>query len=302
MKEKKASSTAFTVMQGLLHVASSKDHGYLIQKDVADAGRRILAASEEGLERLQQIERPWSKLSIRLREQLLLPGITVHYAFRKRYVEDQVRKALKDNVSQVVILGAGFDPLAWRLSKEWSDVQFIEVDHPETQKLKSTALTTPPSEASENLHLLSVDFTHQSLQEALEGCSEFSQGCPTIYVCEGVLMYLTKADIDAVFSAISNLSGKDALLLFTAVEPQNSPRNNVKPLLFTYLNLIGEPIKWTVSQEALDDFVSAQGCKLIDQAGTEELIALYVNHSSNYIYHKGEHFGLCKFSCAQELC
>ena len=110
------------------------------------------------------------------------------------------------------------------------------------------------------------------------------------------------AKIFIIGASADQPEGKDALLHFTAVELQNSSRNNVEPLVFTYLNLIGELIKWTVSQKALYDFISAQGFKLIDRLVTEELIALYVNHSSNYIYYKGKHFGSCKFSCAQELC
>ena len=295
MKEKNASSTAFTVLQGLLHVAASDDHGYLIDKSVADAGRRILQGSPEGRQRLRQIERPWSRLSVRLRERLLLPGITVHYALRKRYVEEQVRKAVEQGCTQVVILGAGFDPLAWRFAHERADVQFIEIDHPATQKQKATALVGGESKVPDNLCFLSVDFTQQSLQEALQGCPSFDGSRHSIYVCEGVLMYLDEPDIDAVFEAISTLSGEGAQLLFTAVEPAESPRNNVKPLLFTYLKLINEPIRWTASRDDLEDFVKRHGCDLVEQAGTDELKSKFVKSSSSYTYHYGEHFGLCRF-------
>jgi len=295
MKEKSASSTAYTVLQGLLHVSATKEHGYLVPEETAKAGRQIMEASSEGRERLRQIKKPWVKLSVRVRESLLLPGITVHYALRKRYVEDQTRKAISEGANQVVILGAGFDSLAWRLSKENPEIQFVEIDHPETQKPKANAFQQTSDGSSENLCLLSVDFTQQSLKEALEDCPDFLRARPTAYVCEGVLMYLDTPDIDKVFEAISQLSGDGSSLLFTAIEPQGSPTNNVRSLLYTYLKLVGEPIKWTARHEELEAFVLERGFELIEQAGTDELKRRYVTKPSNYTYHYGEHFTLCRF-------
>lgn len=33
MKDNQASSTAFTVLQGILHIAQSSDHAYLVSKE-----------------------------------------------------------------------------------------------------------------------------------------------------------------------------------------------------------------------------------------------------------------------------
>src|SRR5687768_12733826 len=47
-------------------------------------------------------------------ERAILPGIIVHYLARKRWLEQQVLAAIGDGCRQVVVLGAGFDTLAWR--------------------------------------------------------------------------------------------------------------------------------------------------------------------------------------------
>ena len=45
-------------------------------------------------------------------------------------------KSIDEGAKQVVILGAGFDTLAWRLSEKFESIRFIEVDHPATSKEK----------------------------------------------------------------------------------------------------------------------------------------------------------------------
>lgn len=260
----------------------------------------ILAASPEGRKRLQQAQSPWSVLSRKLQEFLLLAGITVHYVLRKRYIEDQTRQAIKQGVTQVVNLGAGFDSLAWRLHKQHPEVNFVEIDHPQINKLKTQALLGQDPDVqnvaqASNMHFLSVDFTQQDLQSALGGCADFDSSRATLYICEGVMMYLEAAEIKGVFDAIEQLSGQGSLLLFSCIEPQHSDKNNVRNLLFSYLKLIGEPIKWVLKSEEIPAFLSQHNCELQQMAATDELKQRYITKKSDYTYHHGEYLVLCRF-------
>ncbi|WP_111979968.1 class I SAM-dependent methyltransferase [Algibacillus agarilyticus] len=295
MKENEASSTAFTVLQGILHVAYSTPHQYLVDKDIVETGELILKGSEEGRKRLKQITSPLSKLSTKLREYLLLPGITVHYVLRKSYIEEQALKAISEGVTQVVNLGAGFDTLAWRLHHVHSQVNFIEIDHPDTHKVKSEALLSDSSNKKDNMHFLSVDFTQQDLYSALDEFSAFDATRKTLYICEGVMMYLEVDEVNAIFSAIDKLTGADSLLLFTCLEPQHSPKNNVRSLLFSYLNMIGEPIKWELESQYMNKYLADKNCKFLALADTPELKKHFITHDSNYVYHEGEYLVLCRF-------
>jgi methyltransferase (TIGR00027 family) len=295
MKENQASSTAFTVLQGILHIAKSTEHDYLVSDDVISAGELILSASDEGQKRLKELRSPLSKISTKLREYFILPGITVHYVLRKRYIEDQTRQAIANGVTQIVNLGAGFDSLAWRLHDKHSQVNFIEIDHPDTHKLKVAALVPSKQDKRENMHFLSVDFTQQDMKSALENFAEFDATRPTLYICEGVMMYLLPAEIEGIFSAIHALTGPGSLMLFTSLEPQHSNKNNVRSLLFSYLKFIGEPLKWELEHHKMADFLKDKNCQLQEMADTTELKQRYVTKPTDYKFHHGEYLVQCVF-------
>ncbi len=61
----------------------------------------------------------------------------------RRFIDEHLQARLKDDDDQdvqVIILAAGYDTLAWRLSAEYPMVNFIEVDHPATGRAKRHAL------------------------------------------------------------------------------------------------------------------------------------------------------------------
>jgi methyltransferase (TIGR00027 family) len=295
MKDDQASSTAFTVLQGILYVAQSSPYSYLVDDEVVSVGKQILNSSDEGRKRLKQLESPWHKLSVRLKEYLILPGITLHYILRKRYVEQLTRQALSDGITQVVMLGAGFDTLSWRLHQKHSDVTFIEIDHPATQKVKVTALDQGAQKGS-NMHFLSVDFSRQDLQTALGEFAEFDPTKPTMFICEGVLMYLSEQDVDLLFKSIKNLCGSGTQFLYSTLEPRDSSKNTIPNLLYHHLKFIGEPINWDIDSHAMEDYLQKQQCELKSMAGRDELVKSFVKGDMKLRLHSGEYFTHTQFN------
>ena len=294
MKENQASITAFTVLQGMLYIGKATPHSYLVDGEIVKIGNQILADSDEGKKRLKQLNSPLTKLSVNVREYLLLPGITLHYILRKRYIEDQTRKAIADGATQIVNLGAGFDTLCWRLSKEHPEVNFIEIDHPDTHKLKTRALAAASADLT-NMHFLAVDFNHQDLNTALGEFIKFDQSRQTLYICEGVMMYLTEEEIGYMFATIKNLTGSGSQLLFTALEPQGSPRNNTRKLLYLFLSLISEPLKWELDSDNIPVFLAQYSCHMTAKAGTNVLKESYLKPEIPATLHYGEYLVMAKF-------
>jgi methyltransferase (TIGR00027 family) len=223
-----------------------------------------------------------------------LPGITLHYILRKKYIEEQTRKAIDEGATQIVNLGAGFDTLCWRLHKQHPHVNFIEIDHPDTHKLKYRALASK-AEQTDNMHFLSVDFNDQDLKSALSNFDKFDQSKPTLYICEGVMMYLTEEEIGHMFDAIRSMTGKGSQLLFTALEPKESPNNNTRKLLYIFLNLISEPLKWEKNSEQIPTFLNAHQCTMKARAATPTLQKNYLNPDIPATLHHGEYLVLASF-------
>ena len=295
MKQDQVSSTAFTVMQGILYIAQSTPFSYLVKDEVVEVGNQLLMDSEEGRKRLNQLKSPILPLTVKIKEYLMLPGITLHYILRKSYIEDKAVEAIKNGTVQVVNLGAGFDTLAWRFCQQHKEVNFIEIDHPATSKYKKKALQKDASNI-DNMHFLSVDFSQQNLYQALSEYEHFDDSLPTLYICEGVLMYLSKEDIDLLFDSIAKLTGTNSQLVFTAIEPQHSPKNNIRNLLYFYLKTVNEPICWTQDSTQLEQFVQTQNCTLEAYADTAELRRRYIKEDKTPTLHWGEYMVSVRFN------
>jgi methyltransferase (TIGR00027 family) len=291
MKEDQASSTAFTVLQGLLYTAKRPEYQHLVSEEVVSAARAILSVSASGQKRLQQLDSDWFLRLVPIIEWLMMPGITLHYGLRKRCIEDVTLEALNHDFVQVVNLGAGFDTLAWRLHSQFPSVQFIEIDHPATNQLKEKALLQADNRA-ENLHWVSVDFTQQSLKAALQGISVFDAAKKTLFICEGVLMYLQQADVIQLLADVRQLTGSGTQCVFTCVESINSSKNNMGLLLKWYLKYKSEDLQWTMAADSLADFLHQQHYELLKIVDSEMFKKIYLNKQTNPCLYQGEYIAI----------
>ena len=105
---------------------------------------------------LKIVRQAWFRPIAKWIERFTIPGILLHYALRKKCIARLVRSALINGATQVVIVGAGFDPLSFELHQEFPGVQFWEIDHPATQRHK---LRTFSKIDAERLHFVAMDLS-----------------------------------------------------------------------------------------------------------------------------------------------
>jgi len=291
MRENEPSSTALTVAMGMLFNARRADRHGLVSEEDAAAYRCFLEACGGGRRRLRTLGNPIAPWFVRAAEAMLLPGISLHYGLRKRFIGDQVVAALEAGAQQVVNLGAGFDALALRLHRQYPDVRFIEIDHPATQAVKRNAIGA--LDAHSNLQLLPVDFTRQTLQERLGSFDAFEPDRRTVYVLEGVAMYLTEEEVLSLLADLRALSGTPTLV-FSFLEPQGSPDQNVGPLLSLYLRTQGEGLAWRIQRTQLRDFLDGGAYGLDHVATGHDLRQAYAPPSYRGPIHHGELLAVAK--------
>ncbi|MGR9012006.1 MAG: class I SAM-dependent methyltransferase [Gammaproteobacteria bacterium] len=285
MKENEASSTALSVAQGILYTAQNKRYIGLVSDELRDCTQRILKASDAGRKRLKQLDSWLFRKMVPVAESILMPAITLHYVLRKRGIEDYALKALSEGITQVVNLGAGFDTLLYRLSQKYPKVNFIEIDHPATQKLKQQFFAES-GEAHDNLHCLPIDFTHQTLEHELAHCADYKADQPTLFISEGVLMYLSETEVSHVFEVLKKLSQSRLRFVFTALEPENNTHNS---LLKRYLQKMGESINWFKPKAELAAFIAQQGY-VFEGLDTEPDLSLrYIKGPQPTVLHQHEY-------------
>lgn len=169
---------------------------------------------------------------------------------------------------QLVILGAGLDTRAWRLPA-LRGVRVFEVDHPATQsykRLHARALAEPLAQ----LHYVPVDFGQDSLEHALLAAGHQAQ-VPTLWVWEGVIMYLPDAALRATLGHIRRACAAGSSLIAHYHEPnvQIASRWGVlqKQLV---LGLLGEPQLGLRTREIMREELKRAGFELLSDAGVHE--------------------------------
>jgi methyltransferase (TIGR00027 family) len=134
-------------------------------------------------------------------------------AVRTMVIDEAVREAA---APQVVILGAGYDGRAWRM-EELRDAIVFEVDHPATQEAKRERVKDLERTARE-ARFVAVDFTKDDLDAKLAE-AEHDASKPTMWIWEGVVMYLTPEEVEASLAIIERRSAPKSSIAIVYVAP-----------------------------------------------------------------------------------
>ncbi|MEG3638810.1 class I SAM-dependent methyltransferase [Magnetococcus sp. PR-3] len=291
MKDTQVSSTALTVIQGLLFSADYSQDGHLVSPEQSEACRRVLASIPQGKKRLKQLDSVVYRTLAPLMEYALVPGITRHYVLRKHHIEQTTRTLLNQQISQIVVLGAGFDTLGWRLSQSHPHLTIIEIDHPNTSELKQAALVDKPVD---NLHFLAVDLGKEPLPKVLERAPFYDPAQKSLFICEGVLMYLPEVAVQALLGFLRQVNQHPIHLLFSALEPMGSPQNNTRWLLQQYLRFAGEGLMWDKPQAQMESFLAENGFDLLESDNGATLKSRYLEEDAAGVVHLGEYLVLSR--------
>lgn len=196
-------------------------------------------------------------------------GLLEHITLRTRAIDAALTtEARKRPIEQLVILGAGLDARAWRLTA-LRDATVFEVDHPATQRFKLDRLGAAQPVAREVVHV-AVDFETQSLDERLAACGHDASR-PTVWLWEGVTPYLTRDATEASLSALAARSAPGSALVVSYATPSMvSLPALLHPIGLAAFMLIGEPLRGAISTEALSAMLSARGLSTEHDSGAAD--------------------------------
>ena len=202
------------------------------------------------------------------------PGIMTHYCHRKLWIEKCVDEALTEGFQRVVVAGAGFDTLALRLAPQFPQVEFIEIDHPATQRQKHTAIATRGKEiaVAKNLRFIPADLGVEPLP-----IRAFDDGKETLLIMEGLLMYLAPKTVDQLFAALGRL-GSPIQVVFSFMTQWEDGSCGFRPRsrwVERWLASQQEPFTWSVRSAAFDSYLQAFGLPMVKRASTRDLAVLH---------------------------
>jgi methyltransferase (TIGR00027 family) len=257
MKIKAPSTTARKVALNIVSLGSRCSMEGTLPPGIVDATANLLLAA--GVVRPQTIRFARSSLAvgIYLSFDWMMPGQFEAFAHRKAFCERQVRKGIEAGARQVLILGAGYDTLGWRLAPEFAEVSFFEIDHPSTARLKAKGIKAMGQPS--NLDLIAEDLGERQLADVLQAVSGWHAEAPTVIVAEGLLMYLTPEAVGSLLRQCAVVTGDGSRLAFTYVGMRPDGRPDAGPWTWLVLRILatgGEPWLWSTRPDALGQLLA----------------------------------------------
>ncbi|GIF17976.1 methyltransferase (TIGR00027 family) [Actinoplanes tereljensis] len=205
MTELGASRTAVLVCQ-----SRAVADGRVAPDRFADPTALLLLREEEQEQVLRvRDEQPPKEMPARLQYEMIRAGSEIVVP-RTVAIDDAVRNS---PTPQLVILGAGLDGRAWRL--DLTGTRIFEVDHPASQQEKRDRAAALDGEPP---RFVPVDFAKDRLTDALAAAGQRDDE-PTTWIWEGVVPYLTRADVATTVASITARSAPGSRLIVNYQAP-----------------------------------------------------------------------------------
>lgn len=192
---------------------------------------------------------------------------------RERYIDDFLMNALQEGLDQVVILGAGFDTRAYRIPGI-EKTRVFEVDHPATQEHKMKRLNRVIRPLPGHVTFVPVDFNTQTLAEVLQK-SGYNQTGKTLFIWQGVVMYLTQEGVDNTLRFIAERSGAGSAVVFDYFYNETLRDMKMKNAQ-RVTKMMDETLMFGIDEGQLEPFLAQRGFEKIRNTTDGELEELYL--------------------------
>ena len=217
---------------------------------------------------------------------------------RSRYTEDCLDQSVNFSTRQYVILGAGMDTFAFRRPDLLAKLEVYEVDHPVTQALKRQRIAIAGWSLPSQLNLVPVDFTRQSIADALRE-SSYDPQKQTFFSWLGVSFYLPREVVFSTLSAIAGIAPHGSSVVFDYMEPAAflpgaAPRMR---RMHWIAEQVGEPMKSAFDPSTLAAELAPLGFTLQESLSPAEIESRYFQGRSDLL-HAFEHLHLARAAVA----
>lgn len=219
----------------------------------------------------------------------LFPGLSSSIMARVRYFDDFVKKSVADGLKQLVILGAGYDTRAYRIEELKKNVNIFEMDHPNTQGFKIEKIKEIFGSTPENVVYVPVDFEKEKIGEKLFE-NGFISSKKTLFILEGLVMYIPPESVAEIFSFITENSAKGSMVIFDYY-PQSVVDGTCKleigQNIRNHLIKIGEPLQFGIKEGEIENFLKEFGFSSIENMTSED-------YKKAYFQGKNENRDVCE--------
>lgn len=190
-------------------------------------------------------------------EKMTVPGIKLHYLLRKLKIEEIVTNLCQHplKIKQIVIIGAGADSLGLRIAEKEPQINIIEIDHPNTQTIKKEMFNSYKVNRINNFILVPADLSKNSLLTTLSELDAFDFNAKTVFIAEGVFMYLAINEVKNTLNIMHKFPKGLAQFIFTYMTPNKKGKpafSNQTQFVNLWLKYKKEPLIWSLFPNEID--------------------------------------------------
>jgi methyltransferase (TIGR00027 family) len=212
-------------------------------------------------------------------------GIYEYVIARTKYIDAVFRQALVEQFDQVLIFGAGFDTRALRFHDSLGNTRVFELDVPVTQQAKigqyqKRHLAIPPS-----LTFIAIDFEQESLPVKLDEAGLYMHR-RSLFILEGVVMYLQPESVDATFQAIRDYAGKGSWVVFDYIYASVLRKEGIyygETEISQMVSGAGEQWHFGIEKGQIEQFLARYAMQLIDHKDAKDLENTYFTRSNGKV-------------------
>jgi methyltransferase (TIGR00027 family) len=206
------------------------------------------------------------------------PGARSSAIARTRFIDDRVRRDVAEGSRQLVILGAGYDCRAHRLSELKASAVF-EVDRAETQERKRRTLRHAKYvQLRSDVHYVPLDLLQGDLPAEL-GAAGWRREARTTFLCEGVSNYLSEAAVVKLLELVA-AAARESTLIFSYIHRgvlDGSVAFDGTAKLLRNVQRLGEPWSFGLLPARVGAYFDGFGLTLEEDLGADEYRRRYLD-------------------------
>ncbi len=232
-----------------------------------------------------------------------MPGVTEYIIARTAYFDGLFLEALKSQVPQIVLLGAGYDSRAYRFAKLNKGTKIFELDAAPTQERKIKCLKAAHIDIPDEVRFVPINFTTESLGDVLEKAG-YQNRERTLFLWEGVTYYLDRESVIKTLDFAGRSAHSESVIAFDYAIPVSGGNPNevygTEELMASMqVHHANEELLFSIKDGEIKSFLAERNLRMIDHMDDRAIERKYLTDDNGSLI--GRMSGKFRFVCASPM-
>jgi len=202
-------------------------------------------------------------------------------------IDEVFLNAISNNFDQILLFGAGFDSRGIRLIGGNEKTSIFELDVNTTISAKLKQYKKRKIDPGKII-FVEIDFNTEKIDDKLKSTG-FQYNKKTLYILEGIIMYLNESAINEDFKFITESAGGGSEVVFDYVDQSVLEEENLdhgEREIYQRVKKAGESWTFGIAKGDINNFLQKRGLELIEHMDSYKLEEKYFQDKSSNIVGK----------------